>query len=78
MESVVNQRLVSVGESITLANGNSKDKLAPKFTGSLLIVPIKRKMVCGGCVFLRAKARNKRGRLVHQLANVAVPPEDDA
>ena len=51
MESVVNQRLVSVAESITLANGKSKDKLAPKFTASLLIVPIERK-AGGGCSFV--------------------------
>lgn len=36
MESVVNQRLVSVGKSFTLANGKSKGKLAPKFIASLL------------------------------------------
>lgn len=44
MESVVNQRLASVGKSVTLANGKSKDKLTPKFTASLLLVLVERKM----------------------------------
>lgn len=43
MKSVVDQRLVSVGKSITLANGKSKGKFTPKFTASLLVVPIERK-----------------------------------
>lgn len=78
MESVVSHRLVSVGKSFTLASGKSKDKLAPKFIASLLIAPIERKAGAGGS-FLCAKARNKRWRLAHQLANVvAAPPEDAA
>lgn len=43
MASVVNQRLALAGESNTLANGESKDKSVPKFTASLLTVPIERK-----------------------------------
>lgn len=77
MESVVDQRLVSVGKSITLANGKSKDKLTPKFTASLLVVPIERKT--GGHFFLCDKARNKRGPLAQQLEDVVVaPPEAGA
>lgn len=68
MESVVK------GWCHAFANGKSKDKLAPKFTASLLIVPSQRK---GGGGFSFVPEQGIKGHLAHQLANVVAAPSED-